>query len=269
MKIINVFTNKTDVSEKLSVTLKEILEKKNFSVSYSYNPNAILNICIGGDGAFLRAVHNSCYSPIPFAGINTGHLGFYQEISPSDIENFVEKYTKEEYKTETLSLIDAEILYRNNKIKMHAINEFAIRYLGSSIINIDVYIDGNFLESFAGDALLVSTPYGSTAYNFSAGGSVLFPSLKGYQLTSVAPINSKSYRSLPNSLVLPNMSKLKIKFPNYDPNKTLLIVHDGIENEFHNYHDILEIVFYPSEKAIKRLVFDPNWYWNNLRDKFL
>ena len=44
MKIINVFTNKTDVSEKLSVTLKEILEKKNFSVSYSYNPNAILNI---------------------------------------------------------------------------------------------------------------------------------------------------------------------------------------------------------------------------------
>ena len=57
MKIINVFTNKTDVSEKLSVTLKEILEKKNFSVSYSYNPNAILNICIGGDGAFLRAVH--------------------------------------------------------------------------------------------------------------------------------------------------------------------------------------------------------------------
>ena len=45
MKIINVFTNKTDVSEKLSVTLKEILEKKNFSVSYSYNPNAILNIC--------------------------------------------------------------------------------------------------------------------------------------------------------------------------------------------------------------------------------
>ena len=104
---------------------------------------------------------------------------------------------------------------------------------------------------------------------FDVGGSVLFPSLKGYQLTSVAPINSKSYRSLPNSLVLPNMSKLKIKFPNYDPNKTLLIVHDGIENEFHNYHDILEIVFYPSEKAIKRLVFDPNWYWNNLRDKFL
>jgi NAD+ kinase len=79
-------------------------------VSEDYNSQAELNICIGGDGAFLRSVHKYNFPNIPFIGVNTGHLGFYQEILPEDIDTFIEKYMKKEYFTEKIYLIESKIL---------------------------------------------------------------------------------------------------------------------------------------------------------------
>ncbi len=267
-KIVNLFPNNNHKSLTISMEVQDKFEQRGFKVFYEYNENADLNICIGGDGAFLRAVHKSNFSNIPFVGINTGHLGFYQEILVPNINKFIDDYLNNNYEIETLDLLEAKISTKNSDrvYTYTALNEFVIRSSDNSIIHLDVYIDDNHLESFAGDALLVSTPSGSTAYNFSAGGAILYRSLEGYQLTPLAPINSKAYRSLLNSIVIPSKSVLKIKTRSEDINSNSLFIADGMSL---NYDDLDYVLFKTSERNIKKISFYKDWYWLNVKDKFL
>ncbi|WP_100065181.1 NAD(+)/NADH kinase [Miniphocaeibacter massiliensis] len=267
-KIINLYPNNNHKSLSISLQVQDKFETRGFQVSYENNPNADLNICIGGDGAFLRAVHKSDFSNIPFVGINTGHLGFYQEILIPNIENFIDEYLKSNYEIETLDLLEARVHFSDDSeaLIFNALNEFVVKSSDSSIIHLDVLIDNNHLETFAGDALLISTPSGSTAYNFSAGGSILYRSLKGYQLTPLAPINSKAYRSLLNSIVIPSMSTLRVKVRNEDSDSNSTLIIDGMSNEYDNLN---YIDFKTSTKSISKLTFYKDWYWLNIKDKFL
>lgn len=269
-KIINLFSNRNHKSFLVSNQIKKKFENKGYEVSEKYNNKALLNICVGGDGAFLRAVHNSCCSIIPFVGINTGNLGFYQEILTNEIDEFVERFISGDYEIDRLSLVEARVHFKNSKkiARHYAINEFLVRAKEQSIVHLDVFIDGNHLETFAGDALIISTPSGSTAYNFAAGGSILYNTLKGYQLTHLAPINSRSYRSLSNSVILPSNAVLKTEVTKIDRNNEYLLIIDGI-NKYYKRSAIDYIEFGISKKHINKLVFNKNWYWLNIKDKFL
>ena len=113
--------------------------------------------------------------------------------------------------------------------------------------------------------MIISTPVGSTAYNFSSGGSIIYPSLKTLQLTPLSPISSRAYRSLPNSAVIPGDIEITIK-PEYRYENSILIIVDGME---YRYDNITEVNFTIPEKTISKLNFDRNMYWNNLKSKFL
>lgn len=266
-EIVNIFFNSNQKSLSICNTVRDKLEERGYTVAYDANPRACMNLCIGGDGAFLRAVHDSRFSSIPFVGINTGHLGFYQEILIPNIDTFIQDFSEGHYHIESLDLIEAHIINRDTgEIHKHkALNEFVIKDDDNTIIYIDVFIDGNHLESFGGDALLVSTPSGSTAYNFSAGGAVLYQSLEGYQLTPLAPINSKAYRSLLNPLVIPKKSVLSMDILNRENKKSFLVIVDGVAKNYQN----CDLKFIVSDTKIHKLVFDKNWYWINIKDKFL
>ncbi|MDO5718371.1 MAG: NAD(+)/NADH kinase [Tissierellia bacterium] len=263
--LINIYFNSDEKSMKIKNTLVQRLKDRDFYITDDPSDSASLNICIGGDGSFLRAVHDSNFSQIPFVGINTGHLGFYQEILISQIDSFIDNFINKKYKLTKLSLISAK-LFKSGKFKeLFALNEFAIKSDNSRICHLNVYIDEYHLERFAGDGLIVSTPSGSTAYNFSVGGSVLYQELKGYQLSPIAPINSKAYRSLTNSIVMPDNSVLKI-VPIKGELNNLEIINDGVLIPL---EDTDHIEFNFGLKSINKLVFNPNWYWINIKDKFL
>lgn len=266
--IINLYKNNNEKSNTISDIIQKKFTEEGFLISLDHNPDAELNLCIGGDGAFLRAVHKSRYSPIPFVGINTGHLGFYQEILIPNIDAFIEDFIRYDYEIEQLDLVECKILFSNGKesISHRALNEFVVKSTDSSIIHLEVYIDGNHLQSFAGDALLISTPSGSTAYNFSAGGSILYQSLKGFQLTPLAPLNSKAYRSLLNSIVLPADAVLRFKQGRADKDSAINLLIDG-DSKIYEHIDYIE--FIASDTFINKIVFDKNWYWMNIKDKFL
>lgn len=266
--LINLYQNDNEKSKTISALIQDKFIQQGFQISFDAEPNAELNLCIGGDGAFLRAVHKSKFSPIPFVGINTGHLGFYQEILIPNIDDFIHDFIHYNYEIESLDLIDATFYFENSDktVSHRALNEFVVKSTDSSIIHLEVYIDGNHLQSFAGDALLMSTPSGSTAYNFSAGGSILYHSLKGFQLTPLAPLNSKAYRSLLNSVVLPGNAVLKLKQGREERSKPILLLIDGVSIV---YEGIDYIEFTISDTSINKLIFDQNWYWINVKDKFL
>ena len=133
MKTINIITNEQDESLRVAdIVVKELI-KEGFQVHDGFSENGILNLCIGGDGAFLGGVHKSKFSSIPFVGINTGTLGFFQEIKDSQIKEFIQAYKSGQYKVDELDTIKAKVFTENGIDIRHSLNEFAVKNNSSTI----------------------------------------------------------------------------------------------------------------------------------------
>lgn len=264
-KIINLISNNNFISRKTSAKIKESLTLHGFHVTEKYSKEAVLNITVGGDGAFLRAVHRNDFPDIPFIGVNTGHLGFFQEILPGDIDLFVSKYILNEYSQEEMFLLETEIITSNKKHTIKSVNEIVIKTTESKVIHLDLYIDNNHLQKFSGDGLIISTPSGSTAYNYSVGGSIVYPTLNTMQITPIAPIISSAFRSLPNSIIIPGSTLVTI-IPERRHYNDTLIVNDGDEIKLKKVEKINIKI---SNDTIHKLNFKNGIYWDNLKDKFL
>lgn len=258
--LINIFKNKSRYTNTIFHKVKNILEKNGYEISTTYNESAMLNLVIGGDGTFLNAVHLSKFSCIPFIGINTGHLGFYQEIEVNMLEEFVYALENREYLIEELTVLESQI---NNK-NINAINEVVVKSKKNQIIRLKVFIDGNFIESYAGDGLIISTPHGSTAYNLSAKGAILHQSLNGYQLTPVAPVYSNLNKALKCPVVLPNDATIEISVSKRDSHHTVFIF-DGRELSTRDF----KIKIGVSPKKINKLILNKNHYWTNIKNKLM
>lgn len=257
---VNVFKNKSKFSKSVFQKSKKIMQKYGYTFTNSYEDDAVLNLVIGGDGTFLNAVHLSNFSDIPFIGINTGHLGFYQEVEVNMIENFIRSFDNKNYRIENLSILEARI---NNKI-INSINEVVVKSDRNQIIRLKVFIDGNFIEAYSGDGLIISTPHGSTAYNLSAGGAILHQSLNGFQLTPIAPVYSNMNKSLRCPVVLPNDATIDINISKRDNYHTVFIF-DGKEYSSKDYKIRIGV----SDRKIKKLILNKNHYWTNIKNKLM
>ncbi|MDO5047431.1 MAG: NAD(+)/NADH kinase [Anaerococcus sp.] len=257
---INIFKNKSKFSKSVYLKSKKILTKYGFKVSNNYDPDACLNLVIGGDGTFLNAVHQSNFSQIPFVGINTGHLGFYQEIEVNSIDNFVKSFADGNFRQESLAVLEAKV---KNKT-FNSINEVVIKSNRNQLVRLKVFIDGNFIEAFSGDGLIISTPHGSTAYNLASGGAILHQSLNGYQLTPISPIYSNMNKSLRAPVVLPKDAIIEITVSRRDNYHTVFIF-DGREFSSDDYKIRIGI----SNKQIKKLILNKNHYWTNIKNKLM
>lgn len=264
-KKINIIHNNDSESYTTASLLREKLSQRGYIVPEGYDYDAMLNICVGGDGAFLRTVHNYGFPEIPFVGINTGHLGFFQEVSPKNLEEFIDKLDNKEFSIDCLYLVEALVCTRTSCIDLIGVNEIVIKGIESKTIHLNISIKDTYLERFSGDGVIISTPMGSTAYNFSAGGSIVYPTLGVLQLTPLAPINSKVYRSLTTSSIVPRNMSIKLS-PEYRDENSILIVVDGKQ---HIYENIVEINLKISNMKIQMLNLGKHNFWTNVRDKFL
>ena len=105
-----------------------------------------LVICIGGDGTFLRLVHACDFPTSPIIGINTGHLGFFQEILPEDISGFLDSYEKQEYTLQNIWPIDAIIDTVDGTYQLRGVNEIVIRGPHTHLTHLGIEIDGSGAE---------------------------------------------------------------------------------------------------------------------------
>ncbi|MDO5028009.1 MAG: NAD(+)/NADH kinase [Bacillota bacterium] len=263
--LINIVSNTNFETRKVKENVEEKLIERNFKISKTFDHEAELTISIGGDGAFLKAIHNNRFPRMPIVGINTGTLGFFQEINPNKIDEFLDLYEAKDYCEEASYMLRADVYTKNRKFTLHAINEVILKGKDSKIIQMAVEIDQNHLENFAGDGILVSTPVGSTAYNFSLGGAIVYSTLESLQMTPMAPLNSRAYRSLKSPIIVPGQTKISLKPTSRYRNSSIIVV-DGSEKEF---WDLLKLDITMSNKYIRRLIFKKDFYWQNLKDKFL
>jgi NAD+ kinase len=147
-------------------------------------------ISLGGDGTMLDTVSFIGDSNIPLIGINLGRLGFLAAISENEAADAIESLVRGSYTIEKRSLLHLESSMPIFEDAPFALNEFTIhRKDSSSMIKIHTYLNGEFLNTYWADGLIVATPTGSTGYSLSCGGPVVFPQTSSFVITPVAPHN--------------------------------------------------------------------------------
>ena len=145
---------------------------------------------IGGDGTILNAIEFVLRSQTPVIGINTGRLGFLAGLAAKDAPGFLPELEKGHYSIEKRIVLELESDREMFGGLKYALNDFVIHKKdSSSMITIHTYINGEFLNSYWSDGLIISTPTGSTGYNLSCGGPILYPSSQSFVITPIAPHN--------------------------------------------------------------------------------
>ncbi len=151
-------------------------------------------LSIGGDGTFLTSAAAIGKKNIPILGINCGHLGFLAEVQTDDVDAILQQIIEGHYTIEQRSLLNVSVFDKSGSIRdniimaPNALNEIAILKEGlSSMLQIELKVNGELLHTYNSDGLVIATPTGSTAYNLSIGGPLMAPQSRGIILTPIAP----------------------------------------------------------------------------------
>lgn len=174
-KKVFIYANDTEMSAKIEKLLRKKLVKSGLRVYEQLEADTALIICIGGDGTLLRCLRSCDFPTIPVVGINTGHLGFFQELMPDKIDDFIFQYQQGNFTVHSYSTVKSRVETSSGTMRQIALNEIAIKGVPNYPVQLNISINDSFIERFSGDGICVSTPAGSTAYNYSLGGAIVDP----------------------------------------------------------------------------------------------
>ena len=214
---IFVFLNKNNVEMVIEADFLKLLyekkivqkEYKTFSSYAELNSSFDMLISIGGDGTILRAATLVRKSGIPILGINAGRLGFLASVQKENIESFLQFVIDKKYTISSRTLLSLSCSPKNSDFKdiNFAMNEITVsRKDTTSMITIETYLNGEYLNSYWADGLIISTPTGSTGYSMSCGGPILTPEVKSCVITPIAPHNLNA-----RPLVIPDKTEIRLK----------------------------------------------------------
>jgi len=150
---------------------------------------ADLIIVLGGDGTLLAVARQLKGKEVPILGVNLGGLGFLTEISVEELQLMLKRILSGNYKTSRRMMLDVGVIRDGNTIfNLPVLNDAVItKDALARIIDIEVYVNNVYLTTYKADGLIFSTPTGSTGYSLSAGGPILYPSLKNVIITPICP----------------------------------------------------------------------------------
>src|SRR6056297_504940 len=160
-----------------------------FKKHFELKSDTDLLFSIGGDGTILDAITFVRDSGIPIVGINTGNLGFLASIAKDEIDMALEAIYTQNYTIEERTLLKLESPTTVFHDFPYGLNEIAVQKIDSTMIKVHVYIDGEFLNTYWADGLIISTPTGSTAYSLSVGGPIVVPESNNFIISPIASHN--------------------------------------------------------------------------------
>ena len=210
MKRINLVVKHPSFrAQRVANQVEDILHSLNIQVNkekFSKDDEAI--VVVGGDGTLLRVASVAFIAGVPLLGINAGGLGFLTEIHTDEMQEALESLAKETFHLDQRSVLGIEVTGpKGLENKYIALNEAVItKGALSKIIQINTWVNENFLTTYKGDGLIISTATGSTGYNLSAGGPIVHPSLDVAILTPICPFALSA-----RPLILSGQDKMTIK----------------------------------------------------------
>jgi NAD+ kinase len=182
-------------------------------------------VSMGGDGTFLRVVRLAAAADVPVLGVNFGRLGYLPDLLPDQVLEALTKVLDGTAAIEARCAMDVRISDRSlpdAASTLLALNEVVIEKIDfGHTVRLATTVDGEEALTYSADGLIIATPTGSTAYNLSAGGPILAPTLRAMVVTPVAP-----HFSLDRSLVLTDEQEVRVEVA---PDRTGALVIDGLD----------------------------------------
>jgi len=229
--------------------------------SIPHNVNCV--VVLGGDGTLLGAARKMGKYGVPILGVNLGSLGFLTEIPLKRLFPAMEMLLKGELEVESRIMLEAKILRDRKEMGCFLVLNDVVINKGAlaRILDLDVHINDQFLTTFRADGLIVSTPTGSTAYNLSAGGPILYPTMSNFILTPICPFTLTN-----RPIILPDSDTVHISMRKESEEKVTLTI-DGQVGFDLMYGD--RVMIYKSEKRIKLIKSPDQTYFEILRAKLM
>jgi NAD+ kinase len=215
-------------------------------------------VSVGGDGTLLESVTYVGKKEIPILGINTGRLGFLATISREETGNAIDLLCKRKLKTEKRSLLKLSSVPRLFNGFSYALNDFTImKKDSSSMITVHVFVNGELLNSYWADGIIVATPTGSTGYSLSGGGPLVIPSTEGIIITPVSPHNLTA-----RPIVLSDKSEITFKIEGRS--KKFLV---SLDSRFVTIDDSVKLKIEKAPFQVRLLQTQGHSHFNTLRQK--
>ncbi len=230
-----------------------------FSSKVKIDSSFNLIFTFGGDGTILSALSTVQDSNIPIVGINTGRLGFLASISRVEFQNKITNLLSNQFKISERTLIDVHL--NNQDLDYNkALNEISInRKESTSMILIEAYINGELLNFYRADGLIIATPTGSTGYSLSCGGPIISPENKIFIITPIAPHNLNI-----RPFIISDDVEIKLKINSRD-NEFIL----SLDSRQYHLKTSIEIILKKANYKINLVQEKDSTYLKTLKNKLL
>ena len=234
---------------------------KLFSSHNDLDSSIDLMITIGGDGTLLRSITFVRDLGIPIIGINTGRLGFLATLNQEILNVELKKILKAEFDIEERSLLEVSIGNNQNFSDFNfALNEVSVgRKNTTSMIEIKTILDGEYLNTYWADGLIVSTPTGSTGYSLSCGGPIMTPSSQTFSITPIAPHNLNA-----RPLVISDEIKIELSVEGREKSHLL-----SLDSQIISLKNNVKIFIKKANYKVKLASISNNSFYKTLRNKLL
>jgi NAD+ kinase len=246
----------------LAQSIAKRLSPKGITVSFNeFSADIDVLIVLGGDGTILHVAEQAARHSIPVLGINMGNLGFLTERTEQEAFTAVDELISGTVTIENRMMLKASLAKQDKKgSSRYALNEVVIsKQIFDPILQLSTRADQEYITTYKADGLIFSTPTGSTAYNLSAGGPLVYPGLASILVTPICPFMLGS-----RPVLLPPHSRLRTSIETVRDQKAQVIV-DGQPAWHMGFNDILEI---EAAKHPLRLIISPHRdYFSILRNK--
>ena len=247
-----------------SVLLKKLKTNHHHKVFSSYNDlnkSIDMMITIGGDGTLLRSITYIRDLGIPIIGINTGRLGFLATLNQELLNIELKKVLNGEFDVKERSLLEVSVDDNDNFSDFNfALNEVSVgRKNTTSMIEIKTTLDGEYLNTYWADGLIVSTPTGSTGYSLSCGGPIMTPSSQTFSITPIAPHNLNA-----RPLVISDEIKIQLSVEGREKSHLL-----SLDSQIISLKNNVKIKIKKANYKIKLASINNNSFYKTLRNKLL
>jgi NAD+ kinase len=193
-------------------------------------------IVLGGDGTLLSVARLVRDYEIPILGVNLGGLGFLTEIPLEELYRVLERVVQGDFITDERVVLSAAVIRRGERMTEFTVLNDAVVNKGAlaRIIDLETTINGEYLTTFKSDGLIISTPTGSTAYNLSAGGPIVYPSLHCIIITPICP------HTLTNRpIMIPD--DVEIRATLKTKQQEVILTLDGQQGFILEFEDVVEV----------------------------
>ncbi len=215
-------------------------------------------LSFGGDGTLLNTAHAVGTRETPILGVNIGRLGFLTSAEVTDLEGAIRQVEGGLHEVEAREVLEATVEGRAEPPRW-ALNDFVVAKSGSaSMIDVQVHVDGYYLNDYWADGLIVATPTGSTAYSLAAGGPLLAPDSSAVVLTPIAP-----HTLTTRPIVFPDRVEIRLRVTTRG--EPFLFAHDGTSALIDG--DGVEITVRRAAHSVRLVRLPGRGYFQTIRDK--